>query len=32
MKSPTGTSEANAPAPKKRTGPLTFISQVRADG
>ena len=31
MKSPTGTSEANAPAPKKRVGPLTFISQVRAE-
>ena len=31
MKTPTGTSEANAPAPKKRTGPLTFISQVRAE-
>lgn len=31
MKTPTGTSEANAPAPKKRVGPLTFISQVRAE-
>ena len=31
MKSPTGTSEANAPAPKKRVGPLTFIREVRAD-
>jgi preprotein translocase subunit SecE len=31
MKSPTGTSEANAPAPKKRVGPLTFIREVRAE-
>ena len=31
MKTPTGTSEANAPAPKKRTGPITFINQVRAE-
>ena len=32
MKTPTGTSEANAPAPpKKRVGPITFISQVRAE-
>ncbi len=31
MKTPTGTSEANAPAPKKRTGPFTFIGQVRAE-
>ncbi|MEY2757739.1 MAG: hypothetical protein RIR33_1517 [Pseudomonadota bacterium] len=31
MKSPTGTSEANSPAPKKRTGPFTFIGQVRAE-
>jgi len=31
MKAPTGTSEANSPAPKKRTGPITFINQVRAE-
>jgi preprotein translocase subunit SecE len=31
MKTPTGTSEANAPAPKKRVGPFTFIGQVRAE-
>jgi preprotein translocase subunit SecE len=31
MKSPTGTSEANSPAPKKRVGPFTFIGQVRAE-
>ncbi len=31
MKSPTGASETNASPPKKRTGPLTFISQVRAE-
>ena len=32
MKTPTGTSEttANAP-PKKRVGPITFITQVRAE-
>jgi len=33
MKTPTGTSEtaANNP-PKKRVGPITFFSQVRAEG
>jgi preprotein translocase subunit SecE len=32
MKTPTGTSETAAPAPpKKRVGPFTFISQVRAE-
>jgi preprotein translocase subunit SecE len=31
MKTPTGTSETNSPAPKKRTGPLTFIKEVRAE-
>ena len=32
MKSPTGTSEANSPAPKKeRVGPIKFIGQVRAE-
>ena len=30
MKSPTGTSEANSPAPqKKRVGPFKFFRQVR---
>ncbi len=32
MKSPTGASETNASPPKKRTGPFTFIAQVRAEG
>jgi preprotein translocase subunit SecE len=32
MKTPTGTSESNSPAPpKKRVGPITFINQVRAE-
>ena len=32
MKTPTGTSESQSPAPpKKRVGPFTFISQVRAE-
>lgn len=31
MKSPTGASETNAAPPKKRVGPITFISQVRAE-
>jgi preprotein translocase subunit SecE len=31
MKSPTGASETNAAPPKKRVGPFTFISQVRAE-
>ena len=31
MKTPTGTSEANAPTPKKRVGPFTFIGQVRSE-
>jgi len=31
MKSPTGASESNAAPPKKRVGPITFISQVRAE-
>lgn len=32
MKTPTGTSEANSPAPpKKRVGPFTFIKQVQAE-
>lgn len=32
MKSPTGMSETSSPAPpKKRTGPLTFLGQVRAE-
>ena len=32
MKSPTGTSEANSPAPKKeRVGPIKFIGQVRSE-
>ena len=32
MKSPTGTSEANSPAPKKeRVGPFKFIGQVRSE-
>ncbi|MDP3736101.1 MAG: preprotein translocase subunit SecE [Hyphomonadaceae bacterium] len=32
MKTPTGTSETTAPSPpKKRTGPFTFIGQVRAE-
>lgn len=32
MKTPTGTSEANSPSPpKKRVGPITFLSQVRAE-
>lgn len=32
MKTPTGTSETTANAPqKKRVGPITFISQVRAE-
>lgn len=32
MKSPTGTSEANTPAPKKRVGPITFIKEVQSEG
>lgn len=33
MKTPTGSPETTASAPaKKRVGPLTFISQVRAEG
>ena len=33
MKTPTGTSETAAKdPPKKRTGPITFFSQVRAEG
>jgi preprotein translocase subunit SecE len=32
MKTPTGMSETTSPAPpKKRTGPFTFIGQVRAE-
>jgi preprotein translocase subunit SecE len=31
MKTPTGTSEANSPAPKKRVGPFAFVGQVRAE-
>ena len=31
MKSPAGASEANAPPPKKRVGPITFFNQVRAE-
>ena len=32
MKSPSGTSESNSPAPpKKRVGPFTFIGQVRSE-
>ncbi len=32
MKTPTGTSETTTNAPqKKRVGPITFISQVRAE-
>lgn len=32
MKTPSGTSEANSPAPpKKRVGPYTFFKQVRAE-
>ena len=31
MKSPTGASESNAAPPKKRVGPITFISQVRSE-
>jgi preprotein translocase subunit SecE len=32
MKTPTGTSETTASAPpKKRTGPFTFIGQVRSE-
>ena len=33
MKTPTGTSEtASSTPPKKRTGPITFFSQGRAEG
>ena len=33
MKTPTGTSEtASSNPPKKRIGPITFFSQVRAEG
>jgi preprotein translocase subunit SecE len=33
MKTPTGTSNSSADTPpKKRTGPITFVSQVQAEG